>query len=504
MAAYRVAPDGPAGEAVAAQARVSLLATADRAQSLGALLQAIEALTSALEVTRDPGDHAHLLERTGVVMGLASRYDEGQQKLAAAVEAYEALDDRVGVIRTVARRIQGYLSAAQIASATEVARPFRDAAERFADGDGVLGTGSRPDANEAAEAAAMITEAIGRTAFRSHDMAESVAWSDRAIALAEPLRLDEIVAMALVTKASALLFGGHRREGLALLEGAVLDARAHGQDLAALRGANNLSSAMVESDPRASLERTREGMVLSRRLGLSAFDTYHAGNAAAAAERLGEWAWLAMTLDEVVERDPDRPDVEWITMHRDLPTAWTGDPDLARAERLLERGIRENDIQAELIVSDWLACCEFAAGRPAAALDRAESFFRDAESGATVPQAFAVVGRFALHAGRLDVAQRVLGYTVGRFGGVLDHDVSNLQAGIAALEGRTADALGLYRSALAGYREAGCPNSTWPSRSWTWRSSSALMRRPCERRSRKAARSSRAWVPACWWSSSIG
>ena len=69
---------------------------------------------------------------------------------------------------------------------------------------------------------------------------------------------------------------------------------------------------------------------------------------------------------------------------------------------------------------------------------------------------FAMIGRFALHAGRLDVAQRVLGLAERRFGGVLDHDRSNLGAGIAALEGRIPEALALYRSALAGYRDAGC------------------------------------------------
>ena len=38
----------------------------------------------------------------------------------------------------------------------------------------------------------------------------------------------------------------------------------------------------------------------------------------------------------------------------------------------------------------------------------------------------------------------------------MDHDLANVRAGIAAAEGRTADALGQYRAALAGYREIGC------------------------------------------------
>ncbi|MEA2674468.1 MAG: hypothetical protein QOI92_1660, partial [Chloroflexota bacterium] len=60
--AYRAAPEGPEGEAVATQARISLLATAERASDLGAIVQAIDALGSALEVTPDPAQRARLLE----------------------------------------------------------------------------------------------------------------------------------------------------------------------------------------------------------------------------------------------------------------------------------------------------------------------------------------------------------------------------------------------------------------------------------------------------------
>ena len=447
VAAYRAAPDGPAGEAVAAQARVSLLATADRAETLGALGQAIDALTSALEVTRDPRDHARLLERTGWLQALRSRYDEAQHSLSAAVEAFSALGDQVGVIRAVARRVQGYLSAAQIASAMEVAQPVREAGETLAIREGLT--------DEAGEAAALFSEALGRTAFRNNEMPEAIRWSDRALALAEPLRLDEIVAMALVTKASALLFGGHRREGLALLEGAVLDARAHGQHVAALRGGNNLASAMVESDPRGSLERTREGMTLTRRLGLLAFDGYHAGNAAGAAERLGEWAWAQEAIGELVDAHPDGLDADWIASCRDGHTAWTGEPDVARAERLLAGALLQSDYQTELNTSGWLARCSFAAGRPEEALRLSETILRHADPGASFSD-FAMVGRFALHAGRIDVARRVLELAGSRFGGIFDHDLSTLRAGIAALEGHIPEALGLYRSALAGYRDAGC------------------------------------------------
>ena len=65
VAAWRAAPEGPEGDAAAAQARVSLHAAADRAESLGARRQAIDWLTTALEVTTDPAERAALLQRRG-------------------------------------------------------------------------------------------------------------------------------------------------------------------------------------------------------------------------------------------------------------------------------------------------------------------------------------------------------------------------------------------------------------------------------------------------------
>src|SRR6185436_10112544 len=54
VSAYKAQPEGPEGEAVAAQARVALRGAADRARALGSFLQATRFLEMALEVTTDP------------------------------------------------------------------------------------------------------------------------------------------------------------------------------------------------------------------------------------------------------------------------------------------------------------------------------------------------------------------------------------------------------------------------------------------------------------------
>jgi predicted ATPase len=60
VAAYRAQPEGPEGDAVAAQARVALRGAADRARSLGSFSQAIRFLDQALEVTADPDEQRQL------------------------------------------------------------------------------------------------------------------------------------------------------------------------------------------------------------------------------------------------------------------------------------------------------------------------------------------------------------------------------------------------------------------------------------------------------------
>jgi class 3 adenylate cyclase/tetratricopeptide (TPR) repeat protein len=446
--AFRAAPEGPEGEAVATQARISLLATADRARGLGALRQAIDALQSALEVTPDPAQRAQLLERTGLLQVWHSDWDDGYANLAAAADGYAALGDRLGVIRATVHRFREHLSAARIAGAAEIAAGIRVEAEALV--TAALERG--PDVDRAAgEVAALFAEAMARLEFRSQEMAESIRWADRTLALAEPLRLDEPLAMAMVTKGTAMAQSGQLREGHALLEGAVIDATAHGQHPAALRGLNNLASGTTEIDPRASLERTRQGMAMVRRLGIRAFDGYHAGNAVGAAERLGEWAWLREAIGALLDGDRAPGDVQWLEGARDHVTAWTGKPDVARGERLLADAIRDKDLQSEQNVSAFLARCAFAAGDPARAVDLSAAFFKYAEHG-RVAYDFGMTGRFALHARQPDVARRVLVVAGTGSGGVADHDIEVIRAGIEALEGRRDEAVALYRAALAGYR----------------------------------------------------
>ena len=447
--AYRAAPEGPEGEAVAIQARISLLATANRANELGAIGQAIDALSSALDVTPDAAQRAHLLERIGQLQALHSDWEAGYANLAAAAAAYTALGDQVGVIRATAQLIGEYMSAARIAEAEELHAGVADEMESLV--SNALDRGATVD-REVGETAALLAEIMARLEFRRQHFQDSIRWADRALALAEPLQLDETTGMALVTKGTSLAADGRMREGIALLEGAVLDATAHRQNQAALRGLNNLAAMTGKTDPRGSLERVKVGIATARRLGLSSFDSYHATNAANTAEALGQWAWLRDTVSSMLEDDRDRSERPMLEGYRDYFSVWTGQPDVAGFERLLAAARRDNDFQAEGEISSALGRIAYAEGDVNGALKIVEP---DLERGMRPDFEFEWLSRYALHAGRTDIAVRVLEVVGLGPGGAANHHLEGIRAGIAALEGRRDDAVGLYRSALAGYRTLG-------------------------------------------------
>ncbi len=443
LAAYRAAPEGPEGEAAAAQARVALRGAADRAESLGSLVQAAEALRAVLEVTTDPRERAATLQRKGWNQMLASRYEEGELALNQAVDAWTALGDRGAMLHTVAQIAGSQLARAQIGGANATIAAHLAEAEALAD---------NPDA---VEGLAWFAEAAGRTAFRSSRNEEAIVWCDRALRIAEPRRMDYVISMALITKAVAMSYLGRIREGNALQMGAYLDAGSRGQHVARLRAGVNLAAQGVDEDPRRSLQYTLEGIEDARRLGLGTFAFYHATNLAPPARRLGLWDMALAALTEMEEAaGPEL--LEVIEQARAELLVWRGvDPGDA-PERIFAAAEAAEDpqqiangyyvaIDAAFIREDYGACVTL--GRKFMTLD----------AGFGGPGACVQIGRAALAAQDLDLAgvAQARVRTMNSAGGALDSDMALLEAGIAALHGDVEAAASGYRAALAGYREFG-------------------------------------------------
>ena len=443
LAAYRAAPEGPEGEAAAAQARISLRASADRAESLGSLVQAADALRAALEVTTDPRERAATLQRIGWNRTLASRYSDGEPTLTDAVEAWTTLGDQNGALHAVAQLASSQMARGQIGLAKATIEAHLAAAEALAD---------NPDG---AEGLAWFAEAAGRVAFRSSRNEEAVVWCDRALRIAEPRRMDYVISMALITKAVAMPDLGRVREGNALQMGAYLDAGARGLHVPRLRAGVNLAAQGSDDDPGRSLKYTLEGIEDARRLGLATFSYYHAGNLATPARRLGLWD-MALAALTGLEESAGPETVEVIEQSRAELLAWRGVDSGDWPERMIAAAQAAQDPQ-QLANGYFVAIdASYIRGDFDAAVSFARQYFA-LDSAFGGPRACFQVGRAALLARDLNLAEeaRARMATQNIAGGALDSDMAVLNAGIAAVRGDAEAAATGYRVALAGYREFG-------------------------------------------------
>ena len=122
---------------------------------------------------------------------------------------------------------------------------------------------------------------------------ESLALADRALEIAEPMELFEVIADALGTKGNILTQHGRSIEGVSLLETARRVAQEHGLTAMEARAITGLSISLATRDVRATWALELEGIEFARRTGRRDFEMTILGNGGEDAIRLGEWDWHA-------------------------------------------------------------------------------------------------------------------------------------------------------------------------------------------------------------------
>ena len=249
LAAREASDPGPEADAISAQARLALAGAADRAASLGGYDQAIAYLDQALAISTDPAERAPLLDRAAAAAGVAARasvpYAEG------AIDAYRQLDDPVATVAATGRLGRLLIEGGEINRAAEVLGAALIEAESVAD----------------EETQAGILSTLARVHMRLGQSHESIAASDRALAIAERLDLDAVVAEAFTTKGASLNQLGRRREAIALQEVA-LDMAVKLPDRSfEMRARNNLSAVLGDDEPVRSTQIALDGAELARELG---------------------------------------------------------------------------------------------------------------------------------------------------------------------------------------------------------------------------------------------
>jgi class 3 adenylate cyclase/tetratricopeptide (TPR) repeat protein len=289
LAAREASTEGAEADAVAVQARIALRAAGERARALGAHDQALSYLERALEITTEPTERAALLEIASDSANVASRPERAVELARDALAVYAATDDDVAKARAASLLGRSLIDSGHL---QEAADEMRAELEKLnAAGD--------------SEAIAQLLATLSRAYMRLDLNQEAIDAADRALDIAEPRNLEQVVAEAMINKGSSLQnASGRRRESAALLEKAVEIASARGWVETELRGRNNLSVAIVDDDPRRALAFIDGSLEIARRLGQRGVLNWQTGTGAMYAQMIGlDWEPPLAAVEEVLSND---------------------------------------------------------------------------------------------------------------------------------------------------------------------------------------------------------
>jgi tetratricopeptide (TPR) repeat protein len=438
LAAYRNAPAGPEADALAAQARIALRAAAERAASLGAHDQAVSFLDEALTVATDPVEEADLLERAGTSASRAGRHERAGQSLRRALELRRASGDRLAAARATVSLGDALHSARRADEAVAVLEP---AIAEYAD--------LAPDP---------VVAALGgklAIAYLFGDKAEpALETVERILPIAEHRDLAEILTEALLTKGAALGELGRTREALGLISAGEGLAREHGFNELLLRALVEGGYHRGEIDPVGALQYYRDGLELARRIGHRPRTLLFANNIGYTSFLTGDWDAALAALEPPLAEDLERTDRMLLLSNVVIIRASRGE-DVSAAMAELEEMVKSESEQMRGALLDAVANAALAEGR----LGDAAAAWRSvpAITASLGPIAYYQAARPMLWARDVDGAREDLAAldATGVHGRVAELRRRTIQAGIAALEGRAAEALNLYRDALRAWGDLG-------------------------------------------------
>ncbi|HEX6129503.1 MAG TPA: hypothetical protein VF071_10830, partial [Candidatus Limnocylindria bacterium] len=314
LAAHQASRPGPEADALAAQARVSLLGAVERAVALHSYRQAIAYLQQALIVTTNPAERADIHERIARAGEPTGDLVLAVEHAAQARETYRQVGDGRGALR----------------AATWIGRSHV-MSQREADAIEVLGEAIAEAAGSGDPELALAHAELARAYMLADRHREAVEAADRALQVADASPFSVIE--ALITKGTSLTVIGRTIEGETTLRGAMHLADRHGLIAASLRARNNLSGPLTHISMPESEAIDREGYEMSSRLGHRPFRHQFLYNLLEKGWRRGDWdAWRAEA-DETMESDNPSPYYQsGYIGYRAVRSAIRGDSAAAKAQ----------------------------------------------------------------------------------------------------------------------------------------------------------------------------
>jgi class 3 adenylate cyclase/tetratricopeptide (TPR) repeat protein len=438
LAAHANAVEGAESEALAAQARLALKAAADRAVSLGAHDQAITFLEQALTVTADPADEADLLDRAGLSARTAARYERAEAFGRRALELHRARGDRLAAAVTIANLGWSLIAGRRGKAALELLVP---ASAEYAD----LFPEPAVVALDGLLAAAYVDNEEPRRALEV---------AERVLETAERGDLVEILTRALVTKGGALGGIGRRREGIGVIRAGEQLARDNRLDEMLMLALGIRGFLQGDIDAPGSVDAYRESLALAGRVGNRVGLLRMANNLGYTAFQTGDWDEALEHLDGLLAEELERGDRIALLGNSVIVHACRGE-DVTAELAELQRLIGDDWTDSTAAVDDAIGNAAMASGR----LGDASAAWRHlADQDAINAVEFRYrAARPALWEGDLAGAQADLAAldATGVHGTVVELRRKTIRAGLAAREGRPAEALLLYREVLRGWRDVG-------------------------------------------------
>jgi class 3 adenylate cyclase/tetratricopeptide (TPR) repeat protein len=439
LAAHANASEGAEADALAGQARIALKAAAARAKALGSFDQAVAFLEQALTVTTDPTERADLLEQAAAAASTAGRLADAESLLRRSLDLRQELGDRVGEARVVG--VLGYVLGSQY-RAEEAAELLEPALERLADIDdpAVLG---------------WLKSYVATTRARLNQHESMLPLLEEVLVTAEHLGLMELLVRSLLSKGNALVALDRRREGMSLTATARDIAAEFGLTDMQLRATSNLAGGLAEFDLRRAMQLNLEGIALAERSGQRGNLLGLVSNIGYTGFLAGEWDVALPPMEAALQEEMAPRDRMQILNNAIIIRAALG-RDVSEQMAELEKS------SADMSGPLWRAFIADPAANRALALGdlaRAREQFKliyGSDTGQT-PEYSYRAALVSIWARDLATAQelRAVFEATGGAGAIVDARRASLRAGIAALEGRPAEALPLYRDALRNWRSAG-------------------------------------------------
>jgi class 3 adenylate cyclase/tetratricopeptide (TPR) repeat protein len=435
LASYEYSPEGPERNALAVQARLALRGAAERLAELGSHPQAVTFLEDAIAIVTDSADEADLRVRTGRSATAAGDHVAAVVHLERAVELYRQLGEPALVAGALAALAGAHLSASSPSQAIQVLEAgLEELADSVAD----------PPVIE-------LRGQLARACMQLGEWSRALAVCDEVLAAAERAELVPVIADTLITRGSVLCTTNRSYEGLGTLRVGIHLAEERDLRGTVVRGRANLTGMLSLLDPVQVEHEGAAALALARRVGQRSLLLTVLANIALANYYTGDWQAAVALLEQEMAGDLD--DADWVRASMNwfqikLAQGEDVDAELDRLMNLLER--RPERI-AQTQVHDVRAFQWFSQGRLADARREALTS-NDMEA---FPEAILLAARASLwlrdlEATRADLAELDRQGVHGPMPNALR---IVFQAGVAALDGRMAEALGLYREGRDRLRE---------------------------------------------------